>query len=263
MHTRAFPRLLMTLVVAGALALPFIGRADVLDFLGLRKKSGEALQLAEDQIISGLREALARGVENAVTNLSRVNGFLNDPQARIPVPESLQWVDRTFRAAGQDAIADEFVTTLNRAAEAAIPQAGAVLGDAVRQITIADARSILDSKNETALTEYFERVSRTNLHTRILPIVKTTTDQVGVTSTYKRLVDQAPVDRLGFFGRLRTAVPKVRDLQLDLDDYVTTKTLDGLFLKMADEEKRIRKDPSARVTEVLENVFGRRSASAR
>lgn len=246
------------LVLALLVALsPAAARADVLDFLGLRKRDLPGIELAEDKLLSGLREALARGVENAVTNLGRMNGFLSDPDVRIPMPDQLSWAERALRVAGREDVTEQFVAAMNRAAETAVPHAGAVLGDAVRQLTIEDARSLLQSKNDSALTEYFERVSRTNLHARLLPLVRQATESTSVTAAYQRLVGQIPEDRLGFFGRLRAAIPKVKDFEIDLDEYITGKTLDGLFVKIAEEEERIRKDPAARTTEILRDVFSR------
>lgn len=200
----------------------------------------------------GLKEALGKGVEQAVANLGKTDGFLKDLNVKIPMPESLQKVEKTLRVLRQDELADEFVTTMNRAAEQAVPEAAAVLGDSVKQMSIADAKSILTGANNAA-TEYFRRTSGTNLHARFLPIVKAATEKTGVTSTYKRMTDKAG----GGFGGLGGLGAGLLGREApDLDDYVTRKTLDGLFLKIAEQEKLIRENPVARTTDLLQKVFG-------
>jgi hypothetical protein len=226
--------------------------AGLLDFLGLGKSStnssltgaASALGLSDQQVADGLKEALAKGVTQAVTNLGRAGGFLNDAKVRIPMPENLQRVEKTLRSLGQEKLADTFVTTLNQAAEQAVPQAAAVLGDSVKQMTLADAKAILTGTN-TAATDYFRRTSETNLFARFLPIVRESTSKVGVTSAYKQMTD-----KLGF-----AAAFLGKDAG-DLDGYVTHKTLDGLFVKIGEEEARIRANPAARSTELLQKVFG-------
>lgn len=200
--------------------------------------------LSQDQMVAGLKEALIKGVQQAVAALGKPDGFLKDPQVRIPMPDHLKRVEQSLRALRQDALADEFVTTLNRAAEKAVPEAVAVLSDAVKQLTIADARGILTGSNNAA-TAYFRRTSETNLYARFLPIVQQATAQTGVTRAYKNMTAQA-----GFLGSLLG--PDAGDL----DAYVTRKALDGLFLKIAEEEKRIRENPLARTTDLLQKVFG-------
>ncbi|MBN2506015.1 MAG: DUF4197 domain-containing protein [Verrucomicrobia bacterium] len=228
--------------------------ASFLDFLGLGRKGTNAAGagatsvagLSEKQITEGLKEALAKGVSQAVTNLGRAGGFLNNPAVRIPMPENLQRVERTLRTLGQERLADDFVATLNRAAEQAVPQAASVLGDSVKRLTVADARAILAGTN-TAATAYFRRTSETNLHSRFLPIVREATSQTGVTSAYKQML-----------GKLGFASAFLGQDAGDLDGYVTRKTLDGLFLKIAEEEAAIRAHPAARTTDLLRQVFGRK-----
>jgi hypothetical protein len=235
------------------LAMQSAAPADLLERLGLRKRAARSLRLSEEQLTAGLKEALAKGVERSVSALGQVNGFLDDSAVRIPVPESLQWAEKAVRAAGQDKLADQFVLTMNRAAETAVAEAGGVLADAVRQMTIADAQRILSS-TETAATEYFERTSRTNLQARMLPIIQRATEQTGVTAHYKRLLDRAGLGGLSGLGALTRSLLGPDDI--DIDHYVTRKAIDGLFVKIAEEERRIRSDPAARTTELLQKVFG-------
>lgn len=226
--------------------------ASLRELLGLGRKSTNAVAaarssvagLSEQQIADGLKEALANGVQHAVTNLGRAGGFLHDPEVRIPMPENLQRVEQTLRTLRQDKLADDFVTTLNQAAEQAVPEAAAVLADSVKQMTLADAKSILTGTN-TAATAYFRRTSETNLYARFLPIVQQATRKTGVTSSYKQMRA-----RLGFASAL------MGNDAGDLDDYVTRKTLDGLFIKIGEEETAIRANPAARTTELLQKVFG-------
>jgi hypothetical protein len=234
-----------------------------LDRLGLGKSqttnspalAGIGSALTPDQMAGGLKEALAQGVQNAVTNLGKSGGFLNDSGVRIPIPASLQKLDKAARAVGQGQLADDFIASMNHAAEQAVPEAAVVLGDSVKQMTIADAKSILTGTNNAA-TQYFRRTSETNLYNRFLPIVQKTTEQTGVTSAYKKLAASASggLGNLGGLGGLGGSIPGLE--APDLDSYVTHKTLDGLFLKIAGEEKQIRENPVARTSDLLQKVFG-------
>lgn len=229
--------------------------ATFLEKLGFGKTSTNAspalaTALSSEEIAGGLKQALSKGIERAVTLLGKEDGFLKDASVKIPMPASLQKVDRTLRTLRQEKLADEFVATMNRAAEKAVPEAAAVLGDTVKQMTLADAKGILTSTNNAA-TAYFRRTSETNLYDRFLPIVRKATEQTGVTSAYKKMADRAS------FGGL-SATSLLGQDATDLDGYVTRKTLDGLFLKIAQEEQRIRENPVARTTDLLQKVFGAR-----
>ena len=250
-------KLSFSLFVGVTLALaPLSHGADLLEHLGLSTSkttdpaaaAGIGSVLTQDQMVGGLKEALAKGVGTAVSSLGKEDGFLKDAGVKIPMPESLQTVEKALRTLRQDRLVDEFVTTMNRAAEQAVPEAAAVLGDSVKQLSIADAKSILTGTNNAA-TQYFRRTSETNLYARFLPIVKAATEKAGVTGSYKRMTDKA--GGLGGFGSsvLGKEAP-------DLDSYVTHKTLDGLFLKIAEQEKLIRENPVARTTDLLQKVFG-------
>jgi len=208
-----------------------------------------AAALTEQEITGGLKEALAQGAERAVAALGRRDGFLGNEQVRIPLPERLQGVGRVLGAMGQQHRVDELVTTMNRAAEAAVPEAGPILGDAIRDITLEDARRILDGPDDAA-TQYFRRAGEQRLTERLRPLVSDATDRAGVTAAYKQLVDRAG-----------SAAALVDSRALDLDGYVTGKALDGLFLMIAAQEKRIRDNPAARGTELLQKVFGGGGAS--
>lgn len=205
--------------------------------------------LSQDQMVNGLKEALGKGVQQAIATLGKPDGFLQDAHVKIPMPESLQKVEKTLRTLRQDKLADEFVTTMNRAAEQAVPESAAVLGESVKQMSVADAKTILTGTNNAA-TQYFRRTSETNLHARFLPIVKAATEKAGVTGAYKRMTDKAS----GGFGGLGSGL--LGKETPDLDNYITRKTLDGLFLKIAEQEKQIRENPVARTSDLLQKVFG-------
>ena len=235
-------------------------RAGLLDALGFGKKATNdtaslpaalTASLSQDQVIQGLKEALGKGVQQAVSQLGHEGGFLTNLNIKIPMPEQLRTVDKTLRVLKQDKLADEFVTTMNHAAEQAVPEAASVFGDAIKGMTIEDARAILTGTNNAA-TQYFRRTTETNLYAKFLPIVKRATDQTGVTAAYKQLMAKAGgTTSLGSFGRTLLGTES-----LDVDTYVTNKALDGLFVMVAEEEKRIRENPAARTTALLQKVFG-------
>jgi|SRR6185369_15978128 hypothetical protein len=168
--------ILFPMFVGATLAMALLSHgADLFERLGLGKsKSTDSSvdgkiggTLTQDQMVGGLKEALANGVEKAVANLGKGDGFLKDLGVKIPMPASLQKVQKTLRTFRQDKLADEFVTTMNRAAEQAVPEAAAVLGDSVKQMSIADAKSVLAGTNNAA-TQYFRRTSETNQKVRTI-----------------------------------------------------------------------------------------------
>ena len=196
-------------------------------------------------ISSGLKEALFQGVKNAVDDLGRDDGFLANTRVKIPLPKSLQKMEKTLRFAGQGERIDEFVEAMNRAAERAVPEATDIFLDSIKQMTITDARNILLSGEDDAATEFFRRTSEQKLRQKFRPIVEDFTEQVGVTQKYKQMMGN-----YGFLGRV------VGQDAGDLDGYVTEKALDGLFTLIADEERKIRRDPVGRTTSLLRKVFG-------
>ena len=201
--------------------------------------------LSNLDISRGIQDALTQGVRNAVNNLGRPNGFLNNTRVRIPLPNSLQRTERTLRAMGQGKRVDEFVEAMNHAAEEAVPVAVNVFLDSIRQMTFNDARNILFSGQDDAATQFFRRTSQDRLRQEFRPIVQRFTEQVGVTQKYKQMMG-----RYGFLGSV------IGQDASDIDGYVTEKALDGLFLLVADEEQKIRQDPVRRTTSILRTVFG-------
>lgn len=199
--------------------------------------------LSSAEIDGGLKEALAIGAERAIKELGRQGGYLDDASVRIPLPGSLEKAEKILRMMGQGDAVDELLVTMNRAAEEAVPLASGIVGNAVRDMSIADAKKILTGPDDAA-TKYFRNKTDAELTQAMMPIVKHATDSAGVTSAYKRLLKKAgPASGL------------VGD-SLDIDRYVTEKALDGLFLKVAEEEKAIRTDPVARSSDLLKKVFG-------
>lgn len=211
--------------------------------------------LSQDQMVKGLQDALGKGLQQAVARLGHDGGFLTNPGVKIPMPEKMQKVEATLRAMKQDKLADDFVATMNHAAEQAVPEAGAVFADALKQMTIEDAKSLLTGPNDAA-TQYFQRTTQTNLYGKFYPIVQKATAAAGVTSAYKNLMEKANVSKsLGSLGSALGGALLDKD-SLDLDAYVTNKSMDGLFKMVADEEKQIRQNPVARTTDMLQKVFG-------
>ncbi len=212
-------------------------------------KSGDSAKILEvalsnEQIANGLKEALSKGADFAVAELGKEGGFINNAALKIPMPEKLQKIEAVLRKTGQDKYADQFVNALNSAAEQAVPLSLNVIKQGIESMTIEDAKNILKGNNNAA-TEYLRRVGSDQLQAEISPIVKQATAKVGITKMYKKMHD-----KLGFAG-------KYLNLDgYDIDQYVTAKTMDGLFIKIAEEEKKIRENPKARTTAVLKQVFG-------
>ncbi|TCK18229.1 uncharacterized protein DUF4197 [Thiogranum longum] len=203
-----------------------------------------AAGLTENEIVAGLKEALEEGTRFAVDSLGKDGGFLNNSQVRIPMPDSLKWVDKSLRTLGQEELADEFVASMNHAAEQAVPEAAAIFGDAIKSMSLEDAKSVLKGPDDAA-TRYFRQTTEAALTEKIRPVVVQSTEKAGVTSTYKKMMSKA--------GGLTSFMS--RDVT-DMDGYVTQKTLDGLFLMIAEEERKIRENPVARSSDLLKKVFG-------
>lgn len=206
-------------------------------------KTTTAPTLTQDDAIAGLKEALAQGAEIAVRELGRSDGFLGNPQVRIPLPGPVERLGTGMRNFGLGSYVDQFENSMNRAAEEAVPEALALLKRSVRDMSFDDAMGILRGEDDAA-TQYFRDNNSDALAERFLPIVQRATASVGVTDAYKRMVGNA--------GMLAQFVDADR---LDLDRYVTGKAMDGLFLMLAAEEKRIRENPVARTTDLLKRVF--------
>ena len=207
--------------------------------------------LSQDQLVGGLKEALSNGLEHAVGQLGHQGGFLTNLEVKIQMPERLKLVEKTLRSRKQQKLADDFVASMNHAAEQAVPEAASVFADAVRQMTIEDAKAILTGPNDAA-TQYFRRTTATNLFERFHPIVQKATASAGVTSTYKKMTAAAAGSNNSFTKSLGGLMGSDA---MDVDTYVTNKALDGLFKMVAGEEAKIRANPAARTTDLLQKVF--------
>ena len=211
--------------------------------------------LSQDQMVQGLKDALAKGLQEAIARLGHDGGFLTNLNVKIPMPEKMQKVETALRAMKQEKLADDFVATMNHAAEQAVPEAGGVFAEALKQMTIQDAQSILSGPNDAA-TQYFQKTTQTNLYARFYPIVQKATAQTGVTAAYKNLMEKANVAQgLGSFGSALGGSLLGKD-SMDIDAYVTKKAMDGLFKMVAEQEQQIRQNPVARTTDMLQKVFG-------
>ena len=201
--------------------------------------------LSNSEVVTGLKDALASGVESAIKTLGQPGGFAGNKLVEIAVPESLNSIVSAARTLGQGQYVDSFEATMNQAAEKAVPESAEILADAIRKMSVDDAMNILNGPDDAA-TQYFRKVSEASLTERLKPIVNQATDQAGVTAAYKNLTGQAtPI-----IGSL------MEGSMLDLDQYVTKQSLDGLFKYIALEEKSIRANPAARTTDILKKVFG-------
>jgi hypothetical protein len=208
------------------------------------QKLSQGNSLSEQQIIAGLKEALQVGTKNAVGLTGKPDGYFGNPGIKILMPEKLKELENGLRKIGYGNKVDEFVLSMNRAAERAAPYAKNIFWDAIKGMSIDDAGKIWQG-TDTAATMYFKAKTSGQLTTTFLPVVSQATNEVGVTSKYKELVTKAK------------SIPFFKIELVDIDQYVVAKSLDGLFYMVGEEEKKIRKDPVARVTDLLKQVFGK------
>jgi hypothetical protein len=200
--------------------------------------------LTDVKVGQGLQEALRVGTENAVSFTGRTDGYFKNQAIKILMPEKLKTLESGLRMVGYGPQLDEFVLSMNRAAERAAPAAKQIFWNAIGEMTFEDARKILGG-GDTAATQYFKTKTSERLGTAFRPVVERATSEVGVTKQYKDLV-----------GRYQ-AIPFAKAESLDIDQYVVGKALDGLFFVVGEEEKKIRTNPAARVTDLLKDVFGK------
>ena len=206
--------------------------------------SSADVDLTNTEMVTGLKEALDKGTQFAVEKLGKPGGFMDNKKVRIPLPDSLTWVESSLRTVGQDELADEFIGTMNQAAEQAVPEAAEVFGEAIQNMSVEDAQGILTGPDDAA-TQYFRTNTESILTDRMRPIVESATASTGVTAAYKNMMDSAG----GLTSMLSAGTT-------DIDGYITTRTLDGLFLMIAKEERKIRKNPVARSSELMQKVSG-------
>ena len=217
----------------------------VLKDLGGKLPSAGGSSLSDAKIGSGLQEALKVGTENSVQQTSAIDGFLLNKAIKILMPKTLQNMDKPLRLVGYGPQIDEFVIGMNRAAEKAVPFAKDIFWSAIGEMSFDDVRKIL-AGSDTAATDYFKSKTSKKLQTAFKPSVTTVMDQVGVNQQYNALVSKYK------------DVPFSKNVAFDVNQYVTEKATDGIFFVVGQEEKKIRTNPAARVTDLLKEVFGSR-----
>jgi len=199
--------------------------------------------LSQEEVGAGLKEALTKGIEKGVDQLSKPDGFFKDLSIKIPLPEEANKVETKLRSIGQGKKVDETIESINRAAEDATTASKDIFVKAIKGMSINDAMSILRG-DENAATKFLDKSTRADLISKFEPIVKISLDKVGATKNWNTIFST--------YNKL----PFVEKVNPDLVEYATGKAIDGLFIQIAKEELKIRQDPAARVTDLLKKVFG-------
>ena len=212
-------------------------------FFSLQANALGLADISNADASSGLKEALIQGAGNAVGKLGAVDGFFKNPQVKIPLPDSMKKAQKAMKMFGMGKEADDLVLKMNRAAEAAVPEAKALLVDSVKKMSVTDAKNILTGGDDSA-TQYFKKTTSGPMAEKFLPIVKKATENVQLAQQY---------DKFAAMGAQYGLVGKD---QANLEQYVTQKALDGVYLMMAQEEKAIRKDPVGQASGLVSKVFG-------
>ncbi len=218
------------------------GLGDFLNDLKSVLTNGDALSNGE--IVDGLKQALSVGTRNTVAYVSKTDGYFSNPRIKIPLPEKIKKVEGLLRNVGFGKEVDAFELSMNRAAEKAAPEAAEIFKGAIVQMRFSDARKILDGPDDAATT-YFKDTTFVKLQETFKPIIQQAMADVGVTRNFQNLNDRL------------SKIPFADRLSFDLDQYTTDKGLDGLFYMLAQEERKIRQDPAARVTDLLKKVFAK------
>ena len=241
MSRSLFP--LAVLLLSGVVVSPIHAQMPSLPripVLGTASSSG----LSDTKIAAGLKDALSVSTQKAVKLVDHPGGYLDNQAIKILLPSNLRPVESMLRGAGQGPKIDEFVVSMNHAAESAAPEAEKIFADAVTAMTIDDARKLLNG-NDTAITDYFREKTSASLTTAFRPHMEKAMQANGVTQQYEALAGKIP------------ALPFMKSSSLDIDSYVVSKALDGLFYMLGQQEKEIRTDPTARSTALLKQVFGK------
>lgn len=215
-------------------------------FVGLLSTAAYSLgldDLTNKEASGGLKDALIQGASKAVGKLGVTDGFFGNPEVKIPLPDSMKKVEKTMRMLGMGKQADDLVLKMNRAAEAAAPEAKALLIDSVKKMSVDDAKAILTGGDDAA-TQYFKKTTSAPMAEKFLPIVKKATENVQLAQQYDK------------FAAMGTQYGLVSKDQANLEQYITQKALDGVYLMMADEERAIRKDPVGQTSSLIKKVFG-------
>jgi hypothetical protein len=215
------------------------------DFLKTVQKPSES-SLDEGTVISGLKEVLSIGTASAVKSVARENGYSGNKAIMIPLPGHVQKIGKVLRKAGMKKEVDDFILSMNRAAEKAAPMATPIFINAIKRMSFQDATKILNG-GDTAATDYFRTKTSSYLAEIFKPEISSSMNKVGVTRQYKVLTE-----------KYLSLIPFAKKDSYDLDQYVTNKALNGLFYMVSQEEKKIRTNPAARTTDILKNVFGKK-----
>ncbi len=224
---------LATIATAAAILVPRLASAQSLS------------ELSDKDLGAGLRGALERGAEIAVSLLGKKDGFWADERVRIPLPDWIKKVERAIKLLGKSKDIEDMKVAVNRAAEQAVPQAKALLMTAVRTMSVEDARQILTG-GDNSVTQFFQSRTRDSLTQRFLPVVSNVTSRIGLAGQYNQLAAQVQ----------QTGLIKLSPVQARVENHVTSKALDGLYFMIAEEERKIRRDPVGTGSEILKRVFG-------
>ena len=206
-------------------------------------QAGALDAISGNDATAGVREALAKGADYAVASLGKNNGFLGNAKVKIPLPGYLAKADSALRMLGMGKQADQLIETMNHAAENAVAQAKPILAESIKKMTVQDAKGILTGGDDS-VTQYFRRTSSEPLTAKFAPIVKAQTQKLALAEQYNKYAGKAASAGL------------VDKKDADIDGYVTQKAIDGLFLMIAEEEKKLRANPLGAGSELLKNVFG-------
>lgn len=244
---RLYAFLLLTVFVGSASA---ISLSDVKDAIKSNKSTSTTTgntsgvsSLSNTEASDGLKAALDQGVTKAVSMLGATDGFFGNKEVKIPLPKSLQKIEKGMKLVGMGKQSDELILKMNRAAEAAVPEAKALLVDSIKKMTLADAKAILTGPQDAA-TQYFKRTTSTQMAEKFLPIVEKATANVQLADTYNK------------YAEMGSKFGVVKKEDANINKYVTQKALDGLYLMIAKEEAAIRKDPLGQASSIIKKVFG-------
>ncbi len=244
---RLYTVLLLTVFTNSASA---ISLSDVKDAINSNKSTSATTggtsgvgSLSNAETSDGLKAALDQGVTKAVNMLGATDGFLGNKEVKIPLPKSLQKIEKGMKLMGMGKQSDELILKMNRAAEAAVPEAKVLLVDSIKKMTLADAKAILTGPQDAA-TQYFKRTTSTQMAEKFLPIVEKATANVQLAESYNK------------YAEMGSKFGVVKKEDANINQYVTRKALDGLYLMIAKEEAAIRKDPLGQASSIIKKVFG-------
>ena len=249
---RLLPATLFALFITQANALDFGTLKDAVKSTGNTGNSSAAApastgaglgSLSNDEANGGLKEALTQGVGKAVATLGAADGFLGNKEVKIPLPKSLRKIEKGMKLMGMGKQSDELVLKMNRAAEAAVPEAKVLLVDSIKQMTLADAKSILTGPQDSA-TQYFKKTTSKQMGEKFLPIITKATENVQLADSYNK------------YAEMGSKFGVVKKEDANINQYVTNKALDGLYLMIAKEEAAIRANPLGQASSLLKKVFG-------